>query len=70
MKIFAASESKLDRVLKTTKAAMADVGLEFNEKKCPVSHVKRGVLDSRPNNTLVGESQIIESLKKERTTSS
>ncbi|PFX28098.1 ATP-binding cassette sub-family F member 1 [Stylophora pistillata] len=59
-----ADQSKLDRVLKTTKAAMADVGLEFNEKKCPVSHVKRGVLDSRPNNTLVGESQIIESLKE------
>ena len=66
MKIYAASESKLDRVLKTTKAAMADIGLHFNEKKCAIAHVKRGVLDSRPNSTYVGESQIIESLIKGR----
>ena len=64
MKIYATSESKLDRVLKTTKVAMADIGLDFNEKKCAIAHVKRGVLDSRPNSTHVGESQIIESLKE------
>ena len=66
MKIYVASESKLDRVLKTTKAAMADTGLDFNEKKCAIAHVKRGVLDSRPNITHVGESQIIESLKERK----
>ena len=43
---------------------MADIGLDFNEKKCAIAHVKRGVLDSRPNSTHVGESQIIESLKE------
>ena len=64
MKIYVTSESKLDRVLKTTKVAMADIGLDFNEKKCAIAHVKRGVLDSRPNSTHVGESQIIESLKE------
>ena len=67
-KIYAASESKLDRVLKTTKAAMADIGLEFNEKKCAVAHVKKGVLDSCSNTTHVGEPQIIQ--RKERTTNS
>ena len=63
-KIYATSESKLDKVLKTTRLAMADIGLEFNEKKCAIAYVKRGVLDSRPNSTHVGESQIIESLKE------
>ena len=63
MKIYATSESILDRVLQTTKVAMADIGLDFNEK-CAIALVKRGVLDSRPNSTYVGESQIIESLKE------
>ena len=43
---------------------MADIGLDFNEKKCAIAHVKRGVLDSPPKSTHVGESQIIESLKE------
>ena len=59
MKIYAALESKLDRVLTTTKVAMADKRLDFNEKKCAIAHVRRGVLDSRPNSMHVGESQII-----------
>ena len=42
---------------------MADIRLDFNEK-CAIALVKRGVLDSRPNSTHVGESQIIESLKE------
>ena len=62
--IYATSESKLDRVLKTTKEAMAEIGLEFNEKKCAIAQVKRGVLDSRPNSTRFGESQIIKRLKE------
>lgn len=64
MKIYATSESKLDRVLKTTKVAMADIGLDFNEKKCAIARVKKGLLDSCPNSTHVEESQIIESLKE------
>ena len=63
MKIYATSESELCTVLKTSKVAMADIVLDFNEKKCTIAHVKRGVLDSRPNSTHVGESQIIESLR-------
>ena len=70
MKMYATSKSKLDRVLKTTKVAIADIGLDFNEKKCAIAYVKRGVLDSRPNSTYVGESQIIESLKEGEPTSS
>ena len=47
LKVFAASESKLNRVLKETRGAMQDIGLHCNQKKCSVAHVKRGaqVLD-------------------------
>ena len=47
LKVFAASKSKLNRVLKETREAMQDIGLHWNQKKCSVVHVKRGarVLD-------------------------
>ena len=43
LKIFACSESKLNRVMESTKSAMEDVGLQWNPKKCAVVHVQRGV---------------------------
>ena len=47
LKVFAASEGKLNRVLKETRGAMQDISLHWNQKKCSVVHVKRGaqVLD-------------------------
>lgn len=42
LKIFAASENKLSTVLKVTKAAMQDIGLKWNAKKCSVTNVKKG----------------------------
>ena len=42
LKVFAASESKLHRVLTSTQAAMRDIGLELNPKKCSIINVKRG----------------------------
>ena len=47
VKVYASSESKLNRVLKETRGAMQDIGLHWNQKKCSVVHVKRGaqVLD-------------------------
>ena len=42
LKIFASSESKLNRVMESTKNAMEDVGLQWNSKKCAVVHVQRG----------------------------
>ena len=42
LKVFAASESKLHRVLTTTQAAMRDIGLELNPKKYLIINVKRG----------------------------
>ena len=50
MKVFAASQSKLDRVLKVTKTAMEDIGLIWNEKKCSIAHIKKCVLDSTNHN--------------------
>ena len=38
--IFAASESKLNTVLKSTKSAMEDIGLQWNPKKCSTIHVR------------------------------
>ena len=43
LKVFAASKAKLYRVLKVTKSAMGDLGLQWNPKKCSVIHVKKGV---------------------------
>ena len=42
LKVFAPSESKLHRGLKTTQAAMRDIGLQLNPKKCSIINVKRG----------------------------
>ena len=42
LKIFASSESKLNRVMESTKNAMEDVGLQWNSKTCAVVHVQRG----------------------------
>ena len=50
MKVFAASQSKLDRVLKVTKTALEDIGLIWNENKCSIAHIKKGVLDSTNHN--------------------
>ena len=41
LKVFVTSESKLIRVLDTTKRSMDDVGMQWNEKKCAVTHVRR-----------------------------
>ena len=41
--VFAASKSKLNRVMNMVKTTMEDVGLEWNPKKCAVVHVRRVV---------------------------
>ena len=43
LEIFASSESKLNRVMESTKSAMEDVRLQWNPKKCAVVHVQRRV---------------------------
>jgi len=66
LKIFASSESKLNRVMESTKSAMEDVGLQWNLKKCAVAHVQRGV-HTHTNNALglrIDESICISNLEE------
>ena len=64
LKNFAASQEKLGTVLRSTKSAMADAGLQWNERKCAVTHVKRGGLDTKSAEIEVEESEVITSLKE------
>ena len=45
IKIYAASEGKLGRIMKETRRTMSDVGLQWYQNKCAVVHVKRGQLE-------------------------
>ena len=42
IKLFAAFKNKLKRVMTVVKNGMKSIGLNWNEKKCAVIHVKRG----------------------------
>lgn len=41
-KVFEVREEKLNRVLRVSKEAMKDVGLEWNERKYNVVHITKG----------------------------
>ena len=45
LKIFAASREKLRRAMAAVRGVMKDIGLDWNERKCSVAHVKRGMLE-------------------------
>ena len=62
LKIFAASKGKLKRVMDRVRMAMRDIGLEWNESKCSVAHVKRGLLNAEPESAGVNENDFIKSL--------
>ena len=66
LKIYAASQNKLERVLQVAKEAMEDVGLQWHPAKCSVAHVKRGqqVLDAKE--AIVGDDLVIENLQNGR----
>ena len=63
MKMYAASEGKLGRVMKETRGTMSDIGLKWNERKCAVVHVKRGQLEDSTGMT-TGAPELIKSLNK------
>ncbi|PFX23499.1 Retrovirus-related Pol polyprotein from type-1 retrotransposable element R2 [Stylophora pistillata] len=50
LEIYAASEAKLERIMKGVRNAMEDVGLQWNERKCAVVHVRRGRLQEPEEN--------------------
>ena len=45
MKLFAASENKVKRVMTVAKNGMESTRLKWNKKKCAVIHVKRGQVE-------------------------
>ena len=66
LKVFAASQAKLNIVLKMTKEAMEDIGLQWNPKKCNVLKVRRGVPVDIPEGFKSGET-LIDSRKEDTT---
>jgi len=66
LKVFAASQAKLERVLKVTKGAVEDIGLQWNPKKCRVLNVRGGVPVDIPEGFKSGE-MVIDTLKKNTT---
>ena len=61
LKILAVSKEKLKRVMDRVRVAMRDIGLEWNENKCSVVHLRRGILDTQSENGGVGENESIKS---------
>jgi len=57
-KIFVASESKLSSVMNPVRAAMGDVGLIWNPKKCTVAHFKRGVRVAESTGLLMSDGNL------------
>ncbi|PFX31252.1 Retrovirus-related Pol polyprotein from type-1 retrotransposable element R2 [Stylophora pistillata] len=64
LKIYAASEAKLERIMKGVRNAMEDVGLQWNERKCAVVHVRRGRLQE-PEENGIGAGEAITSLRED-----
>ena len=64
LKVYAVSEGKLERVLRGTRVALEDVGLQWNERKCAVVHVKRGCLEES-SDMRCGEQELVKSLKED-----
>ena len=58
LKIFAASESKLSSVMNPVRAAMQDVGLIWNPKKCAVAHFMRGVRVDESTGLLMSDGNV------------
>lgn len=62
LKVYPASEGKLERVMVEVRNAMEDIGLLWNEGKCATVHVKRGRLEDS-GEMRMGEASQINSLK-------
>ena len=65
LKVYAASEAKLKVVLREVQAAMGDIGLLWNERKCAVVNVKRGCLQELAPGLKIDEQQLIKSLTED-----
>ena len=65
LKVFAASQSKLDRVLKSTQEAMQDIGLQWNPIKCSAVHVRKGAHVTDGEGVALNERNVIKNLEEE-----
>ena len=61
--MFAASAMKMTRVLKATKESTKCMGMQWNEKKCAVTQMKKGALDQTTSDMKLDESAVIARLK-------
>ena len=67
MKLFAASENQLKRVMTVAKNGMKSAGLKWNEKKCAVIHVKRGQVEQGSGDMKIVDLKPIKSLDQNNT---
>ena len=67
MKLFAASENKLKRVMTVVKNWMESTGLKWNETKCAVIHVKRGQFEQGSGGIEIADLKPIKSLDQHNT---
>ena len=63
LKVFAASESKLNTVLRATSDAILDIGRHWNPKKCSVIHIRKGKQIENSADLKLDESTLVQSLK-------
>ena len=63
LKVFASSEAKLNRVLKSTSAAMEDIGLTWNPNKCNVIYVRKGAQVHDAAGVRLRHDGVVESLR-------
>ena len=62
MKLFAAYENKLKRVMTVAKNGMEITALKWNEKKCAAIHVKRGQVEQGSRDMKIADLTPIKSL--------
>ena len=67
MKLLAASENKLKRVMTAAKNGMESTGLKWNEKTCAVIHVKRGQVEQGGGDMKKADLKPIKSLDQHNT---
>ena len=67
MKLFAASEKKLKRVMTVAKNEMESTSLKWNEKKCAVMHVKRGQIEQGNGDMKIADLKPIKYLDQHNT---
>ena len=70
LKVFAASEAKLNTVLRATSTAMQDIGLQWNPKKCNVIHVRRGKQVEDAADLKLDEATLVKNLEAGSSTNS